>query len=302
MTTAFVLTGGGSLGAIQVGMLQALAAHHIEPDILVGTSAGALNAAWVATHGMSTDSLSQLGSIWTGLRRSDIFPLEGQRIVRGLLGLSPAVTSASRLARLVTAHTPIQQVEDAIIPVHLVAADVLSGHTVAVSSGPFVTGILASAAIPGIFPPVVHEGRYLVDGGIAPQTGVAQAVGLGATVIYVLPAGAPCALTTPPRSTIGMALHAVTLLIAQRVTHEVADHAGSASIKVLPPLCPLSVAASDFRHAAELIQRGRNASDAWIDSGDIDRPAPHRFIGPHHHGGGGRSPDGSLPTSRSDRT
>ena len=65
MTTAFVLTGGGSLGAVQVGMLQALAEHGIQPDLLVGTSCGAMNAAWVAGHGMSRDSLTELAAVWT---------------------------------------------------------------------------------------------------------------------------------------------------------------------------------------------------------------------------------------------
>ena len=93
MTTAFVLTGGGSLGAVQVGMLQALSAYGVRPDLLVGTSSGAMNAAWVAGHGMSADSLAELASIWTGLRRTDVFPVDPGRVVRGLLGLSSAVSS-----------------------------------------------------------------------------------------------------------------------------------------------------------------------------------------------------------------
>jgi hypothetical protein len=82
MTTAFVLSGGGSLGAVQVGMLQALAAEGVEPDLLVGTSAGALNAAWVASHGMSESSLEGLARVWSGLRRRDVFPVD----VRTALG------------------------------------------------------------------------------------------------------------------------------------------------------------------------------------------------------------------------
>jgi NTE family protein len=75
MTTAFVLSGGGSLGAVQVGMLQALAAHGIEPDLLVGTSVGAMNAAWVAAHGTSADSLAGLTEVWTRLKRRGVLSL-----------------------------------------------------------------------------------------------------------------------------------------------------------------------------------------------------------------------------------
>ena len=283
MTTAFVLSGGGSLGAVQVGMLQALAAHGIEPDLLVGTSAGAMNAAWVAAHGMSTDSLADLAEVWIQLRRRDVFPLDVRTAVRGLLGHSPAVTSASRLNLLVTTHAGVDTLEEAKIPVHLVTADLISGQNVTISTGPLATAVLASAAIPGIFPPVLREGRYLSDGGVAHHTGVAQAVDLGATLIYVLPAGTPCALLAPPSSAIGMALHALTLLIEQRLAREVAELAGAATIKVLPPLCPLRTSAADFSHGAELIDRARQASLDWIATGDINLPAPERFLATHRH-------------------
>ena len=283
MTTAFVLSGGGSLGAVQVGMLQALAAHGIEPDLLVGTSAGAMNAAWVAAHGTSTDSLSELAEMWIRLRRRDVFPLDLRTALRGLLGHSPAVTSASRLHQLVTTHAGINTLEEAKIPVHLVTADLLSGQNITISTGPLVAGVLASAAIPGIFPPVALNGRYLIDGGVAQDTGVAGAVDLGATLIYVLPAGTPCALPAPPNSAIGTAVHALTKLIEQRLAREMADLAGAATIKVLPPLCPLRTSAVDFTHGAELIDRARQASLAWIASGNIDRPAPEQFLATHRH-------------------
>ena len=283
VTTAFVLSGGGSLGAVQVGMLQALAAHDVRPDLLVGTSAGAVNAAWVAGHGMSPDSLGELADVWTGLRRGDIFPVDPRQMLRGLLGRSPGVASDASLRRLVRAHATIDDLRQARVPTHLVAADLLSGHQVLISAGDLVDGVLASAAIPGILPPVESAGRHLVDGSVALHAGVAQAVDLGATVVYVLPTGAPCALPGPPQSAVGVALHSLTLLIAQRLIHEIAGLQGAADIKVLPPLCPLAVSAADFRHAAQLIARARRTSLEWISSGDIDLPAPERFLALHHH-------------------
>jgi NTE family protein len=153
VTTAFVLSGGGSLGAVQVGMLQALAAHGVRPDLLVGTSAGAVNAAWVAGHGWSVDSLDQLARVWAGLRRGDIFPVEPRQMLRGLLGRSTGVTSDTRLRRLVQTHAVIDDLAQARLPTHLVAADLLSGADVLISTGDPVDGVLASAAIPGILPP-----------------------------------------------------------------------------------------------------------------------------------------------------
>ena len=285
MTTAFVLSGGGSLGAVQVGMLQALASAGVAPDLLVGTSAGAMNAAWVAAHGMSADSLAGLADVWIRLRRRDVFPVEVGAAVRGLLGRGPGLTSARRLGLLVSVRAGISELEEARIPVRLVAADLLSGEGVLLSTGSLVTAVLASSAIPGIFPPVVRDGRHLIDGGVADRTGVARAAGLGATSIYVLPTGTPCALPAPPSSAIGTALHALTLLIEQRLARDVAELAGAATIKVLPPLCPLSTSAVDFTRGAELIDRSRRASTDWITTGDIDRPAPEQFLGAHRHRG-----------------
>ncbi len=282
--TAFVLPGGGSLGAVQVGMLQALQVHGVRPDLLVGTSAGAVNAAWIAGHGFSADSLGLLARVWTGLRRGDIFPVVPRQVLRGLLGRSAGVTSDEGLRRLVRAHTLIDDLAQAHVPTYLVTADLLSGADVLISHGDPVDAVLASAAIPGLLPPVERDGRYLVDGSVALHAGVAQAVDLGATVVYVLPTGAPCALPRPPRSAVGVALHSLTLLIAQRLTNEVASLGdGAVEVKLLPPLCPLAISAADFRHAAQLIGRARRSSLEWIESGAIDLPAPERFLGLHHH-------------------
>ena len=217
------------------------------------------------------------------LRRSDIFPVDIRRVVRAAVGLGGAMSSAHRLARLVHAHAGVDDIEHTDLPLHLLATDLLSGKGVVISEGSLVAGVLASAAIPGIFPPVRKDGRLLVDGVVAGQSGVAQAVALGATAIYVLPTGAACALPEPPRSAIGIALHALTTLIERRLATEMAAYAGAATIRVLPPLCPLAVSAADFGHAAELIARAHRTSLEWISSGGIDLPAPERFLGLHHH-------------------
>lgn len=286
MTTAFVLSGGGSLGAVQVGMLQALAARDIQPDLLVGTSCGAVNAAWIAGHGTSNDSLDGLATVWTNLRRSDIFPVDVRQVVRGLLGLSTSVVTNRELRRLIESHAGIHDLAQACVPTYFVAADLLSGHDVLISTGDLATGVLASAAIPGVLPPMDHAGGHLIDGAFAGRTGVAQALDLGASVIYVLPSGAACDLPRAPRSAAGVALHSLTLLIQQRIFHEVATLQTVASIQLLPPLCPLDVSAADFSRAEELITRARQASLRWIDSGGTDLPHPEQFLAPHHHGRG----------------
>ena len=281
--TAFVLSGGGSLGAVQVGMLQALAAADIQPDVLIGTSAGGINAAWVGARGMSPESLAELARAWTELRRRDVFPIRPLQVLAGLTGRRNSLFSGEPLGDLVAERAGIQDLSEATIPVHLLATDLFSGIDVLLSSGSVRDAARATAAIPGILPPVLIEGQWLVDGAVATRAGVSHAIELGATRVVVLPAGVPCAIDRPPSSAIGVALHALSLLIEQQLLIEVALRVEGVTIGLLPPLCPLTVSPADFGHAAELIERGRTDSTAWIDAGGLEREDPSRFLALHRH-------------------
>ena len=116
MTTAFVLSGGGSLGAVQVGMLRALAEQQITPDLLVGTSAGALNAVFVSAHGASRTALDRLAGTWAALRRDDVVPFRAPQVVLALAGARDALCTDRGLQRLVRRHLGFTQLEDAPIP------------------------------------------------------------------------------------------------------------------------------------------------------------------------------------------
>ena len=283
MTTAFVLSGGGSLGAVQVGMLQALSERGVTPDVLIGTSAGALNAAWVAGHGSGRESIAALADVWLALHRQDVFPVAPLRSVLAVAGIRPSLCANTGLRRLIESHLTFRDLEDAAIPLHLVTTNLLSGAEVLLSSGDAVSAVVASAAIPGVLPPVERDGLVLVDGGVSDNAALSQAVALGANEIYVLPTGYACALARPPAGALATALHALTLLIEQRLVMEVAHFDGPAQIKVLPPLCPLAVSSGDFSHAGELIERAHTATGHWLDSGGPSLPAPARFLSLHDH-------------------
>jgi NTE family protein len=255
MTTAFVLSGGGSLGAVQVGMLKAVQEHGFRPDLLVGTSAGALNAAYVAANGFDVAVISDLATIWRGLRRADVFPFDPVRQGLAITGRRHSLCSRRPLRRLVESNLTIKDLETARIPVHIVATDVMSGQELLLSTGEVASAVLASAAIPAVFAPVERNGRSLMDGGVANNTAVSHAIELGADRVVVLPAGFSCALGAPPATPLAAATHAITLLIEQRLVVDVAHLAPRADIIVLPPLCPLSVSPADFRFADELMSR-----------------------------------------------
>lgn len=285
MTTAFVLSGGGSLGAVQVGMLAALHDHGLRPDLLVGTSAGALNAAYLGAHGFTDDTIEDLGKLWRSTRRPDVFPLDPVRQLLAATGRRPSLCSSAPLRRLISSNLPADRFDSLRVPVHVVTTDAMSGEELLLSSGDLHGAVLASAAIPGVFDPVERDGRFLMDGGVCDNIAVSQAVALGAERVVVLPAGFACALTAPPRSPIAAATHALTLLIEQRLILDVASLGDRAEIVVLPPLCPLKVSPVDFTAAEELMHQAHLRSGAWLAPGSHHDPRPERILSLHSHPG-----------------
>ena len=143
--------------------------------------------------------------------------------------------------------------------------------------------VLASAAIPGVFPPVTIGGRHLIDGGIANNTPVSTAVALGARRVVVLPTGYACALSEPPKSALGMALHAVSLLIARQLRVDIERFAAQADLHVVPPLCPITVGPHDFRLAGEWIDRAATSTGQWLARGGLERHEVPAELGFHLH-------------------
>src|SRR5271165_486363 len=135
MPTAFVLSGGASLGASQAGMLEALYERGIRPDLLVGTSVGAINAAFVASRPPTVQTARELQQIWRRLSRGQIFPANPLTAGLGLLGMRDHSVPVGSLRRLLRAHVEIGLLEDSPVALHIVAADVLSGEEVLLSDG-----------------------------------------------------------------------------------------------------------------------------------------------------------------------
>jgi NTE family protein len=210
--------------------------------------------------------IDQLAAIWCGLDRRDIFPTGVARLVRAATGREAGFADPGPLRRLVERHISYDRLEDAPWPVTVIATEVTTGQEVQLAQGGAVDAVMASAALPAVFPPVELDDHVLMDGGVVNNTPISTAVELGADVVYVLPTGYACALPAPPRSPVGMAMHAVTVAIQQRLVSDVQRLQGSVTLRVAPPLCPLSVSPIDFRHTAELISRARRSTQAWLDA------------------------------------
>jgi NTE family protein len=269
--TAFVLSGGSSLGAIQVGMLQALMEAGVKPDFLIGTSVGAVNAAWLAGQ-PDLDGALKLAEIWTGLRRQDIFPLNPWAGAQGLLGRANHVISNAGIRNVLEKNLPYQRLEEAKVPVHVITTDLKTGRAITISSGPAVPALLASTAIPGVFPPVTIGRRDLVDGGVANHTPIAAALELGATRIIVLPIGYPW-VRNQPTNALGMALHALARFVEQRLEAEVHAYGNLAEIVLFPTVDSVAVSPADFTRTHDLIKLAYRSSRRFLASTASRPPA-----------------------------
>lgn len=279
--TAFVMAGGGSLGAVEVGMLQALLAWGEAPTFVVGASAGAINGAFFAADPTQA-GVDRLGQIWSGLKRQDVFPLN-LRSVFGLFRHRDHLVDSSGLCQLLERHLPYRQLEAAAIPMHVVASDMLTGDEVLLSRGPVVDAVLASAAIPGVFPPVRINGRWLVDGGVANNTPISTAIRLGATRVIVLPTGFACALKQLPSGAIPRAMHALSLLVARQLVQDAARFADTVELRIVPSLCPLECSPYDYSAAAALIAQAAESTRRWLQEGGLEQAGVPMQLHEHGH-------------------
>src|SRR3954454_1692556 len=229
---AFVLGGGGQLGAHEVGMLRALLERGIVPGLVVGTSIGAINGAAVAAE-PSLAAVGRLTRTWSAIERDDVFAGS----ILGRLGTLARTRThlhdnASLRARL--SESLPARIEDLTVPFQCVAASIEQAAEHWFSDGPLVDAVLASSAVPGILPPVEIDGEHFVDGGVVNSIPVGRAVELGARRVLVLHVGRLDRPLDPPRWPWEMALVAFEIARRHRFVGDLAALPEEIDVHVLP--------------------------------------------------------------------
>jgi NTE family protein len=230
--TAFVLGGGGLLGGYEVGMLAALGEAGIRPDIVLGTSIGAINGVFVAAN--PDGAAKQLEAVW----RSDVIRTAFRSSIIGRLGtLARSGTHLHAnlpLRRLLEQHLPVRRFDELAVPFQCVAASVEHATAHWFHSGPIIPAVLASAAVPGLLPPVRVAGEHYFDGGLVHSIPVGRAVALGARRIFVLHVGRieqPLRVPTRPWE---VGLVAFEIARRHRFMEEMASLPDDVTVHVLP--------------------------------------------------------------------
>ncbi|MFN8015711.1 MAG: patatin-like phospholipase family protein [Acidimicrobiia bacterium] len=272
---AFVLSGGANMGSAQVGMLMALFEHKITPDILIGTSVGALNAAAVATN-PTIEGVSELAHLWRNLSSADIFPGGNLSRAWNIAKRGTYLVENNGLARVIERATPIREIEDLQLPIRIVTCDLTTGEEIVFSRGPLKTTLLASAALPGVFPPIQHDGRVLVDGGVVDAVPIWHALSDPVDEIYVLNVSGGGSLKNL-RSPLDVMTRAFAISRNLRFDVELRSAASKTDIYVMPrPLDRKGM--YDFDESARYLEESYKMTYAYLDEKRLPKQKKKRFF------------------------
>nr|WSZ12205.1 patatin-like phospholipase family protein [Streptomyces canus] len=267
---AVVVGAGGVLGAAHIGVGYALERHGFAPDMIIGTSVGALNGAIAAAH--PHRAAPWLDHVWTQLRRRDVYPL-------GYLSSRSSVFTDRGLRRLIARAGLPSRIEELAVPFTAVATDLVTGAPVRLDQGDLESALLASAAIPGMLPPVERAGRTLVDGGLIAYVPVLAALQAGAASVVVVatgPESSPLRPTIPRRRASAIAARAGLLLLHHQIERDLREVSQHIPTVVLPTGIEAWPAPWDFGQSQRLISTACRAAEGFLDGLRISGPGLYR--------------------------
>lgn len=269
MTTAFVLGGGGLLGAHQVGMLRALIEWGIQPDLIVGTSIGAVNGAMIAAD-PSLVTIGRMADLWTTIGQKGVLDSSIFEQIKTFTQSGTYLQSNESLRHLYTDAFTVERFEDLMVPFQCVAASIEAASIHYFEHGLLVDAVLASSAMPGLLPPVEIDGQHYLDGGLVAPIPLDRAIELGATTIYVLQVGWIEAPLTVPSGPWEVAMVAYEIARRHRFIEAMASVPPEVKVHVLPTGEPkafnnLKNRVSNSQVVAERIEESYKATCSYLD-------------------------------------
>jgi len=270
---AFVFSGGGSRGAMEAGGVKALYEHGIQPDIVVGSSAGAMNAAFLAID-PTVDGAGRLCGIWRDLRTKDIVPgtvlSKFWRVVKGM----PSIVTGDALRAFVQQHIPTDKQtfgKLSGVKLYITAANLQSSTLYLygdVGSASIVDAVMASSAFPGVFPPVQVGTWQYVDGGLILNVPISVAIDKGATEVYALDVAYTGGTYAPAKDLLTVLFRVVSIALHQDLLAELKYAAQVPGVKTHHVIIQGVPQAGDFDfdHGAEMVDAGYAAVDRYLAS------------------------------------
>ncbi len=273
--TAFVLSGGAAMGALQVGMLRALIERRILPDVILGCSVGALNG-MVLAGSPTLATVGRIQDVWLDLIDRELVPTGLLPSPVQLVRRGESISSNDTLRALISEVVPAETFEDLEVPFECVATNIDAGTEHWFTSGDLVSAVLASASIPSVFPPVEIDGVRYLDGAIVDDVPIQRAVEAGATRIFVLQVGGAGRPRPELRRPLDVAFLAYWIARRHRVHEDLARIPDDVEIVILPHGDPAPVRYNDLSSSAHLMDVAYRASSDQLDA-RIDGRMPPTF-------------------------
>ncbi len=272
--TAFVLSGGGNLGSVQVGMLQALSEHGVRPDLIVGCSVGAINGAAYAAE-PDGRGVERLTRIWTRLADGEPDLMPSSRFTHPTVQMArkgESIHDQGALEQLLNEELAATTFAQLTIPFSCVATDIETADEVWFDSGRLIPAVLASAALPAVYPARSYAGRTLIDGGVLREVHTEQAVALGATEIYLLHVGHLQGRGMDVQRPFDAAMRAYWTARRFRLAEDVRQLPDSCRVHNMPAGSSPMLRFDDFTKGPELIELAYEASKSFLETGMSPRP------------------------------
>jgi NTE family protein len=283
----FVLGGGGSRGACTVGVLKALLESGIKPDGLVGCSSGAFNAVALAAK-PDLQTIDQLAQVWRSIRNRDLFDRNPLHMAYRYMRSRNSFFDSRYLRRLAAMNLPAT-FDQLVLPCAVIATNLTRARKEIFTTGNVADAVAASSAIPGVFNPYRIGDEEFVDGAVAENVGLAEAIELGATQIVVIDNSTSNPRRPPNKNLTGVLAQSIQIMLAQRVMEEYQRFADRAEICLLMPNIEFGTEGTDFSQVERLIDEAYVRTRNFLENGGLDaenrlESGIHVMLPPHRQG------------------
>lgn len=281
-----MLSGGGSLGALQVGMLRALVEAGVRPDLILGCSVGSINGAGFAAD-PSLRGVARLDRIWRRLAQGDpelmpagLIPLAVQLARKG-----ESLHDPLRLEMLLSEELPAESFDQLRVPFQCVATDLEAASERWFDAGPLIPALMASASLPAVYPAREIDGRPYIDGGVLNEIHTARAVELGASELYVLHVGHLDERPMDVQRPFDGALRAYWTHRRFRLEDDLSRVPDHCTVHRLPAGAPPRLRFDDFTHGPELAELAYRQSAHYLRTGEAPPETELLIVSAEEHRG-----------------
>ncbi len=264
--TAFVFSGGASLGAVEVGMLKAVVEQGHSADMVFGTSVGSLNGALYAFD-PTIEGVKKLEEIWRKIKTFDVFTPSVITPIKNIATFNQYLISPKNLKKLIIENMKYSKIEQTKIPLFITATDINTGEEVVFNKGLVLEALLASAGIPGLFQPQRMGHRLLVDGGLINNSPISSAVKLGAEKVVVFPIGFPYTPNQEPKNLPEILIRTFIYLLNRQLSADYHFYKNKVQLIIIPPPENIDVGPHDFSKSDILIDRSYQCTKQWLMKG-----------------------------------